>query len=250
MKTKTISHLGVIQILAASLAVFTLALALVGCSSSTQSPSSESASNPSANTSAASESNSSAAAFSDEANTTGIRVNITAPEWNQYTSTPMIAALEPVIEGAVDTTPLYRAVEANQLADIEVPAGLYRITFISGVNDDGSIYTFPGTKEATAETLDATAATLDETATLVIPADVTPGQMEHVIAATTVATADFPNSTEGQSVLEHAIENAQNVPEVPIEQIQSAQELGQNAINTGEGSNVTLNTPPQNLTVA
>lgn len=231
--------------LAAILAIAALAFALTGCSqpapsSSAKAPSSSAASSEPAST--ASEPPAKAAS-------TGFKVAIDAPGWDELTSTPMIAAVEPVIEGVMDNGPLYFAIDANKPAAIEVNPGTYKVTFISGVNMDGSIYTFPQTKEVSAGDLDDSSAILDVEATLVTPASVTPEQMEHVIAANTIATQSLSGADEdGSAILEHVIENAQNAPEVPVEQIQTAQDLARSAIEKGESSDITLNTPPQNLT--
>ncbi len=242
MKRESSAPAGLLKSLAAVFAVAVLAFALAGC---TQATSSSAASS----TAASSDSASAASEAPAEAAATGFKVDIDAPGWDKLTSTPMIAAVEPVIEGVMDNGPLYFAIDADQPAAIEVDPGTYKVTFISGVNMDGSIYTFPSTKEVSAGTLNDASAVLDVEATLVTPASVTPEQMEHVIAASTIATQNLSGTDkDGSAILEDIIKNAQNAPEVPVENIQSAQDLARSALENGEASDITLNTPPQNLT--
>lgn len=241
MKRESSAPMGLWKSLTAVLAMAALAFALSGCTQTASS--SAAASSEDAASSAA------ASASSAQATATGFKVDIDAPGWDKLTSTPMIAAVEPVIEGVMDNGPLYFALDADQPATIEVDPGTYRVTFISGVNMDGSIYTFPSTKEVTAGTLDDASAMLDVEAALVAADYVTPDQMEHVIAANTIATQSLGGTDrDGSAILEDVIKNAQNAPEVPVEQIQAAQDLARTAIQNGEASDITLNTPPQNLT--
>lgn len=252
MKREISAHPGLWKAMAATAAAAVLALALAGCtqgSTASSSASPASAAGSAASSSALSDASNSAASASADAAATGFKVNIDAPAWDELTCTPMIAAVEPVIEGVMDSKPLYFAVAVNEPVAIEVDPGAYRVTFISGVDMDGSIYTFPQTKEVTAGTLDDDSAILDVEATLVAADNVTPEQMEHVVAANTIATQSLDNvSSDGSAILENVIKNAQNAPEVPVEEIQSAQDLARNAIENGEASDITLNTPPQNLT--
>lgn len=218
-----------------------LALALTGCSSSTDSG----ASSASADSSGVVESSvdaSSSAASED----TGFNINITAPEWDALTSTPFVLALQPVVEGAVDTAPTYVAVAANETNLVPVDAGMYRVTLISAVNMDGSIYLVPTTKEVIAGKISGNVETLNLTPAQVASEAVTPDQMEHVIAALTVASESLEGSS-GSKVLEDAISNAQYAGEVPEETIQAGEALGRDALEKGTSSDVTLNIPPQNL---
>ncbi len=237
MNASSRSRIHLLEVLATLVAVAALAAALVGCSSPSASSGSTSNDSGAASQSAASE---------EQSTLTGLRLNIVAPEWNKETSTPMIAAIEPFVEGVTDSTPIYRSINANETVDLGLDAGLYRITFISGVNQDGSIYTFSEAKEYTAEAIDADTATIEVEGTLVSAASVTPEQMQHVIAATVVA-CNSEDMTDGTAVMEAAVKNAQNAPGVSVEAIDAAQADAANAITNGTGSDITLNTPPQNL---
>lgn len=243
MKRESSAPMDLWKSLTAVLAMAALAFALSGCTQTASSSAAASSEDAASSASAA------ASASSAQVTATGFKVDIDAPGWDKFTSTPIIAAVEPVIEGVMDNGPLYFALDADQPATIEVDPGTYRVTFISGVNMDGSIYTFPSTKEVTAGTLDDASAMLDVEAALVAADYVTPDQMEHVIAANTIATQSLGGTDrDGSAILEDVIKNAQNAPEVPVEQIQAAQDLARSAIQNGEASDITLNTPPQNLT--
>lgn len=225
----------------AALAAVALALALAGCSASSNGSSTAEAA------ASASESAASSSASTETQAATGFKLDITAPDWDAATSTPIIAALEPFQEGAVDTKPLYIAVDANETVDVKVDPGLYKLTLISGVNQDGSLYLVPATQEVTSEALEGQDSIYKLDLELVSAETVTPEQMEHVIAATTVATQDLQDA-DGQAVMEAVIGNAQNAAAVTDETISAAQDVATQAMENGEAMNVTLNIPPQNET--
>lgn len=91
----------------------------------------------------------------DEEQDMVLSLEVKADGWDTETSTPVIAHIEDE-DGKVD---FYTAIAANKQETVKVgESGTYTVTFISPVNDDGSIYKVPS-KKVTAGKADKTVAT-------------------------------------------------------------------------------------------
>lgn len=111
-------------------------------------------------------------------------------------------------------------IEANTDQVVELEAGPYALTLISPVNADGSIYTVPATAEVEAAEIADEADALE---LKLIPADeVTPEQVEAILAAVTVASGVDPDAVP-EALIDQAKANAAAGPNITPEAAEEAE---------------------------